>query len=537
MTISINVPPKENSFKPRLMVIGVGGAGANAVNNMIDADLEGVEFMVANTDYQSLLYSNAERKIQLGLNVTAGLGAGSHPEVGRTAAEEAIEDISEQLQGVHMAFIAAGMGGGTGTGAAPVIARLAREQGILTVGVVTRPFLFEGEVRARVAEAGIQELKQQVDTLIVIPNENLFKVADGNVTRDDGFAIADRILQTAVRGVTDLIVIPGRVNLDFADIRTVMREKGEAMMGTGEAEGEARALNAAEEAISNPLLDDVSMNGATEVLINITGGSDVKLVEIQEAVNRIRKEVDPKANIIFGTAVDPSLEGVLRISVVATGIDTGQEALTRPVLTVVRGTEEGARPAASVMRQAASAVASVPAASGPVLEADPEKESASEIVERGDGRLSPDQLDFVPAVTQNDAAEGAEVAQGRDPAEPPPVAATAYDRRPESKPELKAELDAEQETRPGLSARLFGGWSNGSKPRRARDADHGRSPDRPALRIGEANAEAAPQDVEGWLEVGGGERASSFTKPRRPGRGSDTVSRVDDLDVPAFLRR
>ncbi len=320
--INLSIPKDEQELKPRITVIGVGGAGGNAVNNMIRSNLIGCEFIACNTDAQSLQLSTAPRKIQLGIGVTRGLGAGSRPDVGRAAAEEAIDDILEAMQGSNMVFITAGMGGGTGTGAAPVIARVARESGILTVGVVTKPFQFEGVHRMRTAEAGIEELQKFVDTLIIIPNQNLFRVANERTTFADAFKMADDVLHAGVRGVTDLMVMPGLINLDFADIRTVMSEMGKAMMGTGEAEGERRAVDAAEAAISNPLLEDVSMKGARGVLINITGGLDMTLFEVDEAANRVREEVDPNANIIFGSTFDEKLQGRMRISVVATGIDS-----------------------------------------------------------------------------------------------------------------------------------------------------------------------------------------------------------------------
>ncbi|MDR1366067.1 MAG: cell division protein FtsZ [Holosporales bacterium] len=309
------------SLRPKIAVFGIGGAGGNAVNNMIRSKLEGVDFVVANTDSQALANSLASTKIQLGPNITQGLGAGSRPEVGKASAEEAEIEIMECLKGSNMAFITAGMGGGTGTGAAPVVAKMARDQGILTIGVVTKPFHFEGIHRMRTAEKGIDGLQQFVDTLIVIPNQNLFRVANEKTTFADAFRMADDVLYSGVRGVTDLMVMPGLINLDFADIRTVMSEMGKAMMGTGDASGERKALDAAEAAISNPLLDDVSMKGARGVLINITGGYDMTLYEVDEAANRIREEVDSEANIIFGSAFDESMFGNMRVSVVATGID------------------------------------------------------------------------------------------------------------------------------------------------------------------------------------------------------------------------
>jgi len=310
-----------HELKPRITVIGIGGAGGNAVNNMIRYQLEGVDFITGNTDAQALAHSLAPHRIQLGLEITQGLGAGSRPDVGKAAAEETVADVMNHIKGSHMVFITAGMGGGTGTGAAPVIAKAAREAGILTVGVVTKPFHFEGSHRMKSAEKGITELQQYVDTLIVIPNQNLFRVANERTTFADAFKMADDVLYSGVRGVTDLMIMPGLINLDFADIRSVMGEMGKAMMGTGEAEGENRAVEAAEAAISNPLLDDVSMRGARGVLINITGGYDMTLFEVDEAANRIRQEVDPEANIIFGSTFDEKMEGIIRVSVVATGID------------------------------------------------------------------------------------------------------------------------------------------------------------------------------------------------------------------------
>ncbi|MGP1396804.1 MAG: cell division protein FtsZ [Inquilinaceae bacterium] len=340
--INLQKPDDYTKMQPRITVVGVGGAGGNAVNNMINSNLEGAEFLVCNTDAQALNNSIASKKLQIGIGITQGLGAGARPDVGQAAAEEALEDIMSYLEGSHMAFITAGMGGGTGTGAAPVIARAAREQGILTVGVVTKPFHFEGMNRMRLAEAGIQELQQYVDTLIVIPNQNLFRVANEKTSFADAFAMADEVLNRGVRGVTDLMIMPGLINLDFNDIRTVMSEMGKAMMGTGEAAGERRAVDAAEAAIANPLLDDVSMKGARAVLINVASSRDVGLYEIDEACNRIREEVDEQANIIFGAIFDDSLEDKIRVSVVATGIDAAASEAKRP--TQVPAGLHGSRP-------------------------------------------------------------------------------------------------------------------------------------------------------------------------------------------------
>jgi cell division protein FtsZ len=324
------IRPEVDELRPRIGVIGVGGAGGNAIANMMRADVQGVDFIVANTDAQALNNSTADRRIQLGLRITQGLGAGSRPEIGRAAAEETIEEIIAALDGAHMCFIAAGMGGGTGTGAAPVIAKAARDKGILTVGVVTKPFAFEGARRARSAESGISELQQHVDTLIVIPNQNLFRLANSETTFKEAFEMADEVLQQGVRGITDLMVMPGLINLDFADVRSVMSEMGKAMMGTGEAEGDNRAIEAAEKAISNPLLDGVSMKGAKGVIISITGGEDMRLMEVDEAASHIKELVDPDANIIWGSAFNNDLGGKIRVSVVATGIDAEVAAAPAP---------------------------------------------------------------------------------------------------------------------------------------------------------------------------------------------------------------
>lgn len=330
---------------PKIAVIGVGGAGCNAVNNMISAQLQGVDFIVANTDAQALTNALADNRIQLGVEITQGLGAGAQPKIGEAAAEEALERIDEMLAGCHMAFVTAGMGGGTGTGAAPVIAKRAREKGILTVGVVTKPFQFEGGRRMKIAEAGIQELAGNVDTLIIIPNQNLFRVANEKTTFADAFNMADEVLHSGVRGITDLMVMPGLINLDFADVRTVMSEMGKAMMGTGEADGEARAADAAAAAISNPLLEEASLGGAKGVIINVTGGMDMTLYEVDEAVNMVREQVDPDALIVFGSAFNQELEGKLRVSVVATGIES-PGGVSLPTPQPIRKTE--AEPAAPV---------------------------------------------------------------------------------------------------------------------------------------------------------------------------------------------
>ncbi|MGH1465203.1 MAG: cell division protein FtsZ [Cognatishimia sp.] len=355
--------PEQEDLKPRITVFGVGGAGGNAVNNMIAKQLEGVDFVVANTDAQALQQNNSDQRVQLGVKVTEGLGAGARPAVGAAAAEESIEQIVDHLAGAHMCFITAGMGGGTGTGAAPIIAQAARELGVLTVGVVTKPFQFEGAKRMKQAEAGVEALQKVVDTLIIIPNQNLFRLANEKTTFTEAFALADDVLYQGVKGVTDLMVRPGLINLDFADVRAVMDEMGKAMMGTGESTGEDRAVQAAEKAIANPLLDEISLRGARGVLINITGGHDLTLFELDEAANRIREEVDPEANIIVGSTLDTDLEGGMRVSVVATGIDAVETTSEMPVPR--RKMSEPLKPAAPV-EEAAPAPAAVDTQSEPV---------------------------------------------------------------------------------------------------------------------------------------------------------------------------
>ncbi len=358
MALNLSIP-EQPDLRPRITVFGVGGAGGNAVNNMIAKQLEGADFVVANTDAQALQSSQATKKLQLGARVTQGLGAGAQPTIGAAAAEENIEQIVDALAGSHMCFITAGMGGGTGTGAAPIIAQAARELGVLTVGVVTKPFQFEGARRMRQAEEGVEALQKVVDTLIIIPNQNLFRLANENTTFTEAFALADDVLYQGVKGVTDLMVRPGIINLDFADVRSVMDEMGKAMMGTGEATGEDRAIQAAEKAIANPLLDEISLQGARGVLINITGSHDLTLFELDEAANRIREEVDADANIIVGSTLDPAMEGVMRVSVVATGIDIAEGEVAAP----------------------RRAVASAPVAAAPVVEEPPVVETPAAPVE------------------------------------------------------------------------------------------------------------------------------------------------------------
>ncbi|MDR1694881.1 MAG: cell division protein FtsZ [Lactobacillaceae bacterium] len=333
MSIKLTVPEKAMPhLKPRISVVGVGGGGGNAVNNMINQNLEGVDFIVANTDAQALANSKSNTRIQLGLETTKGLGAGANPEIGKAAAEEALPDIERELEGVNMVFITAGMGGGTGSGAAPVVAKMAKEKGILTVGVVTKPFEFEGRRRSEIARQSIEEFTKVVDSIIIIPNQNLFRVADKNTTLADAFVMADNVLYAGIRSITDLMMMPGLINLDFADVKCIMKDQGKAIMGTGEAEGDNRALMAAEQALSNPLLDDCSVKGAKGVLINITGGQDITLFEIDEAANRIREEIDEDAQIIFGSSFDESLSGKIRVSIVATGIDKAEEEKAKPII-------------------------------------------------------------------------------------------------------------------------------------------------------------------------------------------------------------
>jgi cell division protein FtsZ len=509
--INLSIPKDEQELKPRITVVGVGGAGGNAVNNMIRSNLIGCEFIVCNTDAQALQLSAAQRKIQLGIGVTRGLGAGARPDVGRAAAEEAIDDLLESMHGSNMVFITAGMGGGTGTGAAPVIARSARESGILTVGVVTKPFHFEGPKRMRVAEEGIEELQKFVDTLIIIPNQNLFRVANERTTLEGAFKMADDVLHAGVRGVTDLMVMPGLINLDFADIRTVMSEMGKAMMGTGEAEGERRAIDAAEAAINNPLLEDVSMKGARGVLINITGGTDMTLFEVDEAANRIREEVDPDANIIFGSTFDEKLAGKMRISVVATGIDAelAQEPARPALVGRTAGIDAASRDTGSgytqpILTQNAAmpaAVRSDAKAEPPRPEArtetaaDPALPPAAEAAEsaalRNGAFIAPRPIDAGPA-------RPVPVVQ---PAAPQPVAAASAAREPQPRPKGRV---------PSLIERVTGVG-------RARPAAPV-APPRPA-------SSPPPRPAQ--------PRLAPLDPEQRP-----ITSKEDDLlDIPAFLRR
>ena len=554
MTINLNLPAT-HQLKPRITVVGVGGAGGNAVNNMITSHLEGVEFLVANTDAQALAHSLSERRIQLGANITQGLGAGSRPDVGRAAAEEVIEEIVDHLDGSNMVFITCGMGGGTGTGAAPVIARIGRERGILTVAVVTKPFNFEGVHRMRIAEKGIDELQQYVDTLIIIPNQNLFRVANEKTTFADAFKMADDVLYSGVRGVTDLMVMPGLINLDFADVRTVMAEMGKAMMGTGEADGDRRAVEAAESAISNPLLDDVSMRGARGLLINITGGDDMTLFEVDEAANRIREEVDPDANIIFGSTFEESLAGKVRVSVVATGIDI--EEAREPVVPLALGTSrpaEIAPPAIPVFETAAAVAEQVENAP-----AEPELVTVGSAAESRPAHAIPSRPAPVAAGRPAPVAAGrpAPVAAGRpaqaNPSRPETVAvgrpAPVAPPRPAPAVERPAPAPADRFIPPrpvdpgrrhalGGQAKAFAAaaMANGApepappaEPRRTRTLFERVTG---GVRSRKAQAERRPKpQPEPELE--------DAVVPTTPEPEGVTLPRVEEdlLDIPAFLRR
>ena len=502
-TINFHSPPDYVEMRPRITVIGVGGAGGNAVNNMIRSDLQGVEFLVANTDAQALGLSDAPNRIRLGANLTNGLGAGAEPDIGRAAAEEALDEVMAEVEGCHMLFITAGMGGGTGTGAAPVIARAAREHGVLTVGVVTKPFNFEGTRRMRAAENGIEELAKFVDTLIVIPNQNLFQVADPRTTLAEAFQMADEVLQSGVRGVTDLMIKPGLVNLDFADIRSVMREMGKAMMGTGEAEGETRALDAAEAAIDNPLLDDTSMRGAQAVLINITGGFDMGLMEVDEAANRIRREVDENANIVFGSTLDESMNNKMRVSVVATGIDTEFKRVTDPIASTAAAdplpAEEGmAEPAAGeepadVPEEPAEEVAAAGAEEAPEEAADVPEESAEEEAEATEARPA------AAAQAEDPGPAPARTTIGR-PFLPEGAAPPRKTRLFGTPPAAAAEAE-ETPPAPPPAPQRRGGWFGlpGLLGRETEEAS--KEPSVLDVSIGSGNAVPAPAEDDGELNI------------------------------------
>jgi len=546
MSINLSVPNTSDTpeLRPRISVFGVGGAGCNAVNNMIQAELEGVNFAVANTDAQALAQARTDTRIQLGLGVTQGLGAGNHPEIGRAAAEETIDEIVSHMEGSNMVFITAGMGGGTGTGAAPIVAKAAKEMGILTVGVVTKPFHFEGAHRMRIAEEGLKELEQYVDTLIIVPNQNLFRVANEKTTFADAFKMADDVLYSGVRSVTDLMVMPGLINLDFADIRSVMSEMGKAMMGTGEADGERRALEAAEAAISNPLLDDSSMKGARGVLINITGGMDMTLFEVDEAANRIRSEVDGDAYIIFGSTFDPELDGKMRVSVVATGMDVDME-LQRPVpLTLDLAATSRTKPAPEP--QMAEPQMAEPETAEPEVAIEEEPEPIPAVLKIAEPAETVEEIvEEVPAETPA-AAE----AEPEETGEPEPFVAAAPEQTPPpatpkvnaqeafipAAPVAKTDEPAPRKPEPFAEAAM----ANGAK----------KAPEAPE---GPEYKTAKPRGLSLFEKVTGTGRAA---KPR-PDGGSATVTKMqpeiggldpadrisespssdDLLDIPAFLRR
>ncbi|SIS85109.1 cell division protein FtsZ [Phaeovulum vinaykumarii] len=558
MALNLTMAEHEE-LKPRITVFGVGGAGGNAVNNMIEKQLSGVDFVVANTDAQALQQSRSSARIQIGVKVTEGLGAGARATVGAAAAEESIEQIVDHLAGVHMCFITAGMGGGTGTGAAPIIAQAARELGVLTVGVVTKPFQFEGTKRMRQAEAGIEALQKVVDTLIVIPNQNLFRLANEKTTFTEAFAMADDVLYQGVKGVTDLMVRPGLINLDFADVRAVMDEMGKAMMGTGEAQGDDRAVQAAEKAIANPLLDEISLRGARGVLINITGGYDLTLFELDEAANRIREEVDPEANIIVGSTLDPEMEGQMRVSVVATGIDAAPQSAEAP----------------SPRRAAAEAVSQRPAPAPSPERAAPAAERAAPAAQPAEARPAVS-ISGVTATPAQPAPRASEPARSlfeddlaaEDDALPPPAYRAAAPTQMQGFAEPQEDMSgfvAPRRAAPGTPspealARLnaAAGRVPGAAPRQpaqpmaatraaapALPAAHGaaRGGEKPRFGINSlinrmtGNAEAAPERPE---------RAAAPAAPAAR-RAPPQASQYDDedegdfdqdrIEIPAFLRR
>jgi cell division protein FtsZ len=577
MTINLSLPQTESEIKPRITVVGVGGAGGNAVNNMISAALEGVEFIVANTDAQALGQSLADRRVQLGITITQGLGAGARPEVGRQAAEEALPEILQLLDGANMVFVTAGMGGGTGTGAAPVIAAAAREQGILTIGVVTKPFHFEGRRRMQSAEQGILELEKVVDTLIVIPNQNLFKIANEKTTFADAFKMADDVLHMGVRGVTDLMVMPGLINLDFADIRTVMGEMGKAMMGTGEAEGQDRSRVAAESAISNPLLEDHSMKGAKGVLINITGGLDMTLHEVDEAANRIREEVDADANIIFGSTFDATMQGRMRVSVVATGIaamaaqqpapnylsldmnrpmQTGQPALSRPaappVGRVAMPAAATAPPVPMAAAPVAAPVAPVAAPPPPMMAPPPAPAPLAAVAQAAAAPIAAPVMAPAPVAEAPIAAQVMMVAPAEAPAAPPPAPAPVAPPAPVAAAAQRPLVDENdwRVSRPKVPVRTSEPLA---RPVAARPAVESRSPNlfqritgafaapKPATSIAPTAPPAAeppatrpaPENV-----VAVAPKAAARPAPAQASINLDVTARDDDdLQIPAFLRR
>lgn len=551
MTINLQ-KPDITELKPRITVFGVGGGGGNAVNNMITAGLRGVEFVVANTDAQALTMSKADRLIQLGAHVTEGLGAGSQPEVGRAAAEECIDEIVDHLSNTHMCFVTAGMGGGTGTGAAPVVARAAREKGILTVGVVTKPFHFEGQRRMKTADLGIEELQKCVDTLIVIPNQNLFRLANDKTTFADAFAMADQVLYSGVACITDLMVKEGLINLDFADVRSVMREMGKAMMGTGEASGEGRAMAAAEAAIANPLLDETSMKGAKGLLISITGGRDLTLFEVDEAATRIREEVDQEANIILGATFDEDLEGVIRVSVVATGIDkSAAEIAAAPIAIRTAPPKPVSRPAAPVTESRPAPVQQggyEPRAADPVAEAIQLAEANAAAMARPAAAAQTE--DFRPQskifqappaqpqpMVQPMVQQAMQPAPQREMLQPVAAAPQRMPRVEDFPPVVKAEVEAkgrpadhENSGPMGLLKRLTNGLTRREEePARLQPAQ----PREPKLRQAAPEVRRlASQDPQLYAP-----RRGQLDDQGRLTPQSRAVQEDDQLEIPAFLRR
>ncbi|TCD15236.1 cell division protein FtsZ [Oricola cellulosilytica] len=558
MTINLQ-KPDITELKPRITVFGVGGGGGNAVNNMINAGLEGVDFVVANTDAQALTMNKSERIIQLGLGVTEGLGAGSQPDVGRSAAEECIDEINDHLNGTHMCFVTAGMGGGTGTGAAPVVARAARERGILTVGVVTKPFHFEGQRRMRTADAGIEELQQNVDTLIVIPNQNLFRIANDKTTFADAFGMADQVLYSGVACITDLMVKEGLINLDFADVRSVMREMGKAMMGTGEASGEGRAITAAEAAIANPLLDETSMRGARGLLISITGGRDMTLFEVDEAATRIREEVDQDANIILGATFDESLEGIIRVSVVATGIETDAGVTENDLLAQPRATTATAARVAVTAQAPVSKLGINPSPAPKVSGDEALTKELMEETER-DTENYESRLQTRPAAAAEDIAFRPQSRLFQQSAQQPMAAQPSTSPvQPEAHAEPapvteKPRLPRVEDFPPVVQAELE---SNDQRSSVEAEDDRGPLGLLKRLTHGLSRPEERPGSSEGPQKAQGGDE-SSAASPRRPlsrdaqlyaprkgqlddqGRtvkDTNHASDDDQLEIPAFLRR
>jgi cell division protein FtsZ len=533
MTLNLSMPGGED-LKPRITVFGVGGAGGNAVNNMIDKALDGVDFVVANTDAQALQQSRAPARVQLGVKVTEGLGAGARASVGAAAAEESIEQIVDYLAGAHMCFITAGMGGGTGTGAAPIIAQAARELGVLTVGVVTKPFQFEGGKRMRQAEDGVEALQKVVDTLIIIPNQNLFRLANEKTTFTEAFSMADDVLYQGVKGVTDLMVRPGLINLDFADVRAVMDEMGKAMMGTGEAEGEDRAIQAAEKAIANPLLDEISLQGAKGVLINITGGPDLTLFELDEAANRIREEVDPEANIIVGSTLDTDMTGVMRVSVVATGIDVSEGQLDTPVPRRSLAQPLPMSPAEGATEAPEAEVEAVPAP--PVAAFEEDEPSLFESME-DDAASAPvppfEPFEQQPATVQTGFAEP-DLYDLPPPAyQPPPEPAMTETPRPDAF--VAPRPQAPGAPSPEAMARLRQATQNAMQPAARQAAGE------PAAR----GSRFSVNSLIGRMTGHGGDSAHAPRRqqpPMQAGHSSapsvhDADPEKDKIDIPAFLRR